>query len=139
MKDIEEILKNPRISLQYRGDDGFKGIIAMPTWRGSVIFSYAGGWEHCSVSPSNRRITPSWDDMTMLKSIFWDDEEAVIQVHPPKSQYVNNLPNCLHLWRCYYAEMLLPPSCFVGIREGQTMKEMEEECRKAYALAGEEY
>ena len=139
MKEFKEILSNPRISLGMRGMDGFSGTIAMPTWIGSVICSHGAGWNHVSVSPFKKNYIPSWHDMTMIKDIFFNDEEAVIQIHPPKSQYVNNMDNCLHLWECYYREMVLPPSCLVGIREGQTNAELKEEIRKAYELAGEEF
>lgn len=37
------------------------------------------------------------------------------QYHPPKSAYVNNHPNCLHLWRPIGIEMPRPPSIMVGI------------------------
>lgn len=37
--------------------------------------------------------------MCKIKDVFWDEEEAVYQVHPPKSKYVNLMTNCLHLWR----------------------------------------
>lgn len=33
------------------------------------------------------------------KDMFFDAEEVVVQYHPAKSQYVNNYPYCLHLWR----------------------------------------
>ena len=33
------------------------------------------------------------------RSKIWEDEDFVIQVHPPKSLHVNLMPNCLHLWR----------------------------------------
>jgi hypothetical protein len=72
------------------------------------------GWEHVSVSLKNR--TPNWDEMCFIKSLFWDDEETVIQFHPPKSEYVNNHPNCLHLWRHVTNEIELPPSILVGIK-----------------------
>jgi hypothetical protein len=55
------------------------------------------GWEHVSVS-TNRRI-PNWTEMCFVKDLFWDEEEAVMQLHPPKSSYVNVHPYCLHLWR----------------------------------------
>lgn len=137
MKTIEEILKNPRISLEKKGIDGFRGTITMPLWAGSVICSNGAGWEHVSVSPFKKRIMPTWDEMSLIKKIFWNDDEAVIQVHPPKDEYVNNMPNCLHLWRCTYRDMVLPPSCLVGLKEGQTPQEMMEEVKAAYALAGE--
>jgi hypothetical protein len=108
-------------------------------WQGSVIGSTGAGWEHISVVPFNKRITPSWDDMTKIKDWFWNDDEAVIQIHPPKDQYVNNVNNCLHLWRCTYKEMVLPQSCLVGIRKGQTQAELMKEIKEAYEIAGEKF
>lgn len=139
MRKIEEILKDSRLRNIVKGIDGFKGDIHIGGWDGSFIFSYAGGWEHASVSPYAKRITPTWDDMTKIKEMCWEDDESVIQIHPPKEMYVNNMPNCLHLWRCYYKEMVTPPSCFVGIRKGQTQAELNKEIREAYELAGEKY
>ena len=139
MKDFAEIKANKRINVDMDGEDGFHGTISMPTWIGSVICSHGAGWNHVSVSPFKKNYIPSWHDMVMIKDIFFHDEEAVIQIHPPKSQYVNNMDNCLHLWECYYREMVLPPSCLVGIREGQTNAELKEEIKKAYELAGEVY
>lgn len=37
--------------------------------------------------------------MCYLKDVFFEDEEEVYQIHPPKSQYVNIRENCLHLWK----------------------------------------
>ena len=37
--------------------------------------------------------------MGHVKDLFWGEEDAVLQLHPPKSEYVNNHPFCLHLWR----------------------------------------
>ncbi len=37
--------------------------------------------------------------MCTLKDIFFDDEEEAYQIHPKKSQYVNGVENCLHLWK----------------------------------------
>ena len=77
------------------------------------------------------------DDMCKIKDAFWNDDEAVIQIHPPKADYVNNMPNCLHLWRCTYKDMVLPPSILVGIKKGQTQKEIAEEIVKADEIAAE--
>lgn len=62
-----------------------------------IIASDGEGWEHVSVSLSNR--TPNWDEMVFIKNMFWDENDLVIQFHPPKSEYINNHPFCLHLWR----------------------------------------
>lgn len=75
--------------------------------------------------------------MCKIKSWFWEDDEAVIQIHPKSEEYVNNMSNCLHLWRCTYKDMILPPSCLVGLRNGQTMAELQQEIREAYEIAGE--
>ena len=66
---------------------------------GSVIFSPdMNGWEHVSFCPY-RGYVPSWDDMCKLKDFFFEDEEEAIQIHPKKSEYINIMDNCLHLWR----------------------------------------
>lgn len=135
MKTLEELKKTPRLYIENISNDGLSGSVVMPQWTGSVICSTGAGWEHVSVSPYKRRITPSWDDMCRIKDMFWNDDEAVIQIHPKKADYVNNLANCLHLWRCTYKEMVLPPSILVGIRKGQTVEEAAKEYRKAYRIA----
>lgn len=139
MRAIEEIKQNPRICISMTSFDGFSGTISLPMWQGSVIASTGAGWEHISVSPFKSRITPTWDDMCKIKEWFWNDDEAAIQIHPVKDQYVNNVSNCLHLWRCTYKDMILPPSILVGIRKGQTKAEIDKEIREAYEIAGEEY
>ena len=63
----------------------------------TVIASDGAGWEHVSVSLKHR--TPTWEEMCLVKSLFWDQEDAVIQIHPPSSEYVNNHEFTLHLWR----------------------------------------
>ena len=72
-------------------------------------------WEHVSVSLGNR--CPNWQEMDYIKSLFWADEEAVMQLHPPRSQWINNHNYCLHLWRPLKSEIPLPPSIAVGIKD----------------------
>ena len=64
-----------------------------------VIASDGAGWEHVSVSRRDR--CPTWDE----------------QYHPPRSEYVNNHPNCLHLWRPIGAALPMPDSILVGVKE----------------------
>lgn len=139
MKSLDEIKESKRVLIGTISSDGGRGIIALPTWQGTVVWSNGAGWEHVSVSPEKKRIIPSWDDMCKVKEIFFHDDEAVIQIHPPKAEHVNNMPNCLHLWRCTYKDMILPPSILVGIRKGQTQMEIYKELREAYEMAGEVY
>lgn len=79
-----------------------------------VIASDQLGWEHVSVSRRDR--CPTWDEMCQVKAMFWDESDCVIQYHPPKSEYVNNHPYCLHLWRPVGGEIQMPPSYLVGLK-----------------------
>lgn len=73
------------------------------------------GWEHVSVSLPNR--CPNWPEMSFVKDLFWDGEECVIQYHPPKSEYVNNHPYCLHLWKDLKSPPRMPSAHFVGLKD----------------------
>jgi hypothetical protein len=63
----------------------------------TVVVSDGGGWDHVSVSLCDR--CPTWDEMCYMRNLIFRDDEWVMQLHPPKSEYVNNHPYCLHLWR----------------------------------------
>ena len=79
---------------------GGVGEIIINDWIGSCVWGAdEQGWEHVSVAPYNKAIMPSWEEMCRIKDIFWSEEEMVLQIHPPKSQYVNIQTNCLHLWK----------------------------------------
>lgn len=83
----------------------------------TILFSDGAGWQHVSVSIFGSSMTPSWDLMCKVKDLFWNEDETVIQFHPPKSSYVNNHPGCLHLWRCTDGrEFPLPDPILVGIK-----------------------
>lgn len=65
------------------------------------------GWEHVSfklVRKSRKRLmvverTPTWSEVCEVKDIFWQEDECVMQIHPPKQFYVNTHPYVLHLWK----------------------------------------
>ena len=77
-----------------------------------VIAGDGLGWEHVSVSRQDR--CPTWDEMCQIKAMFWDEEDCVVQYHPPKSDYVNIHKNCLHLWRPTDGELPRPPKIMIG-------------------------
>jgi len=111
-------------------DDGGIGRLMLNKIKVSVIWSNGGGWEHVSINPYKKNYTPSWDDMCMLKDLFFREDETAIQYHPAKSQYVNNMPHCLHLWRPINKRLPIPPSIMVGVRDGQTMESVKNEMRQ---------
>ena len=79
-----------------------------------AIASDGLGWEHVSVSTKKK--TPTWAQMCLVKNLFWDKEDVVIQYHPPKKEYVNNHEHCLHMWRPIELNIPVPDSILVGIK-----------------------
>ena len=106
---------------------GLTGLFFVPSRPGGpvlkVIASDGEGlvnWEHVSVSLPDR--CPTWDEMCRIKALFWDDEDTVLQLHPPKSQWVSNHQYCLHLWRYTAGELPMPNSGLVGDAALGTLK-----------------
>ena len=96
--------------------DGNNGVFEIPSPLGitlTVFVSDGLGWEHVSVSTQKR--TPRWEEMDYIKRLFWDDEEMVMQLHPPRSLWVNNHPYCLHLWKPMGIDIPSPSQILVGI------------------------
>lgn len=72
----------------------------------------AYAWDHVSVSLPNR--PPNWAEMAFIKSVFWGDDETVMQLHVPTAEHKNLHPNCLHLWRPLNAPIPRPPGDMVA-------------------------
>ncbi len=105
---------------------GNNGVFVIPHYKISFyeincIVSDGMGWQHVSVtiSSTQRKVErcPTWEEMCYVKSLFWDNNETVIQYHPPESEYVNNHPYCLHLWKPDNVQLPLPDSLMVGIKQ----------------------
>ena len=73
----------------------------------SIIASVGEGWQHVSAAGFGG-ITPSWDVMEIIKNRFFRDDEFVVEFHPKKEEYVNNLENCLHIWAPIDRELPYP-------------------------------
>lgn len=84
-----------------------------------VVWSNGGGWDHVSISFADR--CPTWEEMCVVKRIFFNPEETVIEYHPAESEYVNDFPYCLHLWRPQEQAIPTPPYWMVGRKKGQRM------------------
>jgi len=80
----------------------------------TIIFSDGEGWEHVSVSTKGR--CPNWQEMCFVKDLFWAPDDVVMQLHPARSEYVNNHEFCLHLWRPKEQTIPAPPARLVGTR-----------------------
>lgn len=116
------VIRGPLSSSQRDGNNGLFFVrVENMNWSGAqskvefrVIASDGLGWEHVSVSLKMR--CPKWEEMCYIKQLFWDDSDAVMQLHPPKADYVNNHPFCLHMWRPTEQAIPLPDSFLVGIK-----------------------
>ena len=136
MKPIEEILSDRRHIYSDNveiSDDGIRGFMNVDRTDMTFVASWGGEWEHVSGAPVKRSKIPTWEQMCTVKDVFFKADEAVIQIHPPKAEYVNNMTNCLHLWRPIDKQLVLPPSFMVGFRKGQTRAELEKEIDDYYA------
>lgn len=125
MKTLEELKQTPNLLIIRTGLDGGIGeIFKFGKRYCSVIWSFGGGWEHVSVCPYKHSHTPTWNEMCSLKDMFFRDDEVAVQYHPAKNEYVNNMPNCLHLWRPINEALPTPPAIMVGVKKGQTAGEV---------------
>ena len=115
MRSITEIKSDKRIKIVDFGFDGMACYLTGKQYKEpremAIIASWGGGWEHVSVSLRNR--CPTWEEMCLVKDIFWMDDECVVQFHPPKNEYINVHPYCLHLWKKIGEKADLPPKEFV--------------------------
>jgi hypothetical protein len=93
---------------------GLTGMFLVPLPSGAtarVLSSDGEGWDHVSISLADR--CPSWEEMCHVKDLFFEEQECVVQYHPPRSEYVNLHPFCLHLWKPQGA-LPRPPRALVG-------------------------
>ncbi len=80
-----------------------------------VVASVGQGWDHVSVSilyekdgKTLMRI-PNYEEMDIVKNMFFEGSESVIEIHPKKEDYVNQNEFVLHLWRPLNQDLQLPP------------------------------
>lgn len=115
--------KNPLLNTtEQNGNNGCFEIPLSYSVTAFIIASDGAGWEHISVHlndtklAKNKNRTPTWAEMSKIKAMFWDDEDCVVQYHPPKSEYVSNHDFTLHLWRQIGKDFPRPPHQLVGIK-----------------------
>lgn len=113
MKTIDQINQDNRIIMNESGIDGgcARAYLTRNNPPVAIIYSWGGYWDHVSVSFRDR--CPTWEEMCQVKDIFFNDDECVVQYHPPKNEYVNNHPYCLHLWKWQKGEFPKPSKEFV--------------------------
>jgi len=108
-----DYLNQYRVNLYGKWGDEYNGafIILIDGYDYKVIASNGLGWEHISVSAEKK--TPTWRIMNIIKSMFFEDDEVAMQLHPAKADYINNHKHCLHLWRPLNEKIPMPLKEFV--------------------------
>ena len=127
MKSIEEIKQNEYIQIKRESKDAIAGVVYDKRSRVKLnfIMSWGAGWEHCSVSITDRyRRCPDWEQMCFIKDTFWNEDECCVEYHPAKKDYVNNHEYCLHIWKPIEQELPMPPSIMVGLKKDYSSEEM---------------
>lgn len=61
-----------------------------------IVTIDAGKW-HLSISHPNR--LPNYNELKEARYKFLPDNIYAAQIFPPKSEFINLHPNCLHLWQ----------------------------------------
>jgi hypothetical protein len=90
--------------------DGTCGVFEIPSHIDKrtlcVIASCGDGWEHISVSRTNR--VPNWYEMEQIKRLFFKEDETAMQLHVPSKDHISVHPHCLHLWKPIDADIPMP-------------------------------
>lgn len=63
-------------------------------------------WVHASASKKNQ--LPSWQDLKIVKDLFFGPERLVVQILAPKAEWVNFHETTLHLWHCIDEPQIVP-------------------------------
>ncbi|WP_143809151.1 DUF7694 domain-containing protein [Paraburkholderia susongensis] len=115
-------------------------LLRMPVQSAAIALTILGQ-PYSKATVAGEKRCPLWSEMAWVKDQFFEPCEAVMQLHPPREQYVNNHPYCLHMWRPHREAIPLPPVTMVGIA-GMTPQQLAQmnpediERLRAVAVAG---
>lgn len=83
------------------------GTFVLPTRWGTLLECHlhappGAPWERVGVLTKKKRggyREPSWDEMKLVKAVFFRDDETVLQFHPPEDEKLKLPYPILFLWR----------------------------------------
>lgn len=121
-KEVEQEAKENGFVVVFGASDDlceFRGAVEdeAECWCGGNLYINSKGDIVGNEQPDYKRIEAVWgkfDNKRTSHNGKYADEECVVQYHPPKSEYVNFHPYCLHLWRKVGENFETPPKHFVG-------------------------
>ncbi len=112
-------MNNSLFASMFASSPNQSGLFVVPSTnqcRLQVIATNGMGWDHVSVSVIEQPRCPTWEEMCLVKDLFFEKNETVIQYHPKEADYINNHPYCLHLWKKQGYEVPTPPTELIGVK-----------------------
>lgn len=105
-----------RLPLMGQYGDSSCGFFIIPSRNNNfyqVIASSGSGWDHISVCLLDRKgrfikRTLTWDEMCLIKKLFFYDDEYAVEFHPRKQDYIDDHHYVLHIWRSNILDFPLP-------------------------------
>jgi hypothetical protein len=88
---IKDMHPGTRGYLRYVGDGHLSVLVGR-----EVAPGYPGPMWHLSISHADRY--PEWDEIVEARYRFIPDQVRVAQLLPPRAEWVNLHPTCMHLW-----------------------------------------
>jgi len=67
-----------------------------------------GDWDHVSISEETSM--PTWEEILLVKRMFFDESEIVFQLYSSDFKYDNNV---IHLWRSHKLDIPVPPKDYI--------------------------
>lgn len=107
MKSFDQIRSNKAFQSKEKWPVGGNGWATMRGKTFFVVYTTNHGWDHVSISTPSR--CPTWEEMCFMKDMFFDPEECCVEYHPKHSEYINDMPYCLHIWKPQGQDMPRPP------------------------------
>ena len=108
------------------GEDGCRFILPWPITNVLLccIASWGRKWDHVSIHAEQQTtrvipkvtiamLTPTWDQMALVKQVCFMPTEWALQYHPGEPEYVNHHKHVLHIWKPQTKHIPKPPKEFV--------------------------
>lgn len=113
------VFEIPHVDQWQRSQFGAHYVVICSDGKPELQSGFGSGWDHVSAHCRSVRKktpvmhTPTWEDMEYLRSLFFEDDETVMQLSVPRTEHINIHNHVLHLWRPLECAIPMPPAVLV--------------------------